>query len=106
MAQEPAQGERPEDRIDRIMAQEAAARARLTARVVSVALAALAPLVLLVSGWPEGLAAAYLGKILRYDIGSRELEAIELFWKRCRALRLIERLRPMKLYKEIQHGRG
>ena len=58
------------------------------------------------SGWPEGLAAAYLGKILRYDIGSRELEAIELFWKRCRALGLIERLRPMKLYKEIQHGRG
>ena len=58
------------------------------------------------SGWPEGLAAAYLGKILRYDIGSRELEAIELFWKRCRALGLIERLRPMKMYKEIQHGRG
>jgi len=50
------------------------------------------------SGWPEGLAAAYLGRILRYDIGSRELEAIELFWRRCHDLGLLERLRPMKLY--------
>jgi chorismate dehydratase len=58
------------------------------------------------SGWPEGLAAAYLGKILRYDIGSRELQAIEMFWSKCHDLGLIERLRPMKLYKGIQHGRG
>ncbi len=50
------------------------------------------------SGWPEGLAAAYLGRILRYDIGSRELEAIELFWKRCHKLGLIRQLRPMNLY--------
>jgi len=50
------------------------------------------------SGWPEKLAAEYLGDILRYDIGSRELAAIELFWQRCRELGLIERLRPMKLY--------
>ena len=57
------------------------------------------------SGWPQGLAAAYLGRILRYDIGSRELEGIELFWNRCHDLGLIERLRPMKLYKGIEHGR-
>ncbi|MDF2233487.1 adenylate/guanylate cyclase domain-containing protein [Albimonas sp. CAU 1670] len=44
-----------ETRIDRIMAQEAAARAFVTARVVTVALVVLAPLVLLVAGWPEGL---------------------------------------------------
>ena len=50
------------------------------------------------SGWPEELAAEYLGEILRYDIGSRELEAIELFWKRCHELGLIGDLRPMKLY--------
>jgi len=50
------------------------------------------------SGWPEELAAEYLGEILRYDIGSRELEAIELFWKRCHLLGLIDRLRPLKLY--------
>ena len=58
------------------------------------------------SGWPIELAAEYLGEILRYDIGPRELEAIELFWKRCHALGLIERLRPMKLYKGSQHARG
>jgi len=50
------------------------------------------------SGWPEGLAAAYLGRILRYDIGSRELEAIELFWNRCQELGLLRKLRPMNLY--------
>lgn len=50
------------------------------------------------SGWPEGLAAAYLGRILRYDIGPRELEGIELFWKRCHKLRLLRQLRPMNLY--------
>jgi chorismate dehydratase len=51
------------------------------------------------SGWPEELAAEYLGEILCYEIGSRELEAIELFWQRCHELGLIERLRPLKLYK-------
>jgi len=50
------------------------------------------------SGWPEELAAEYLGEILRYDIGSRELEAIELFWSKCHDLGLIDGLRPMKLY--------
>jgi chorismate dehydratase len=58
------------------------------------------------SGWPEDLAAEYLGKILRYDIGSRELEAIELFWQCCHALGLIERLRPMILYNGLPQGRG
>jgi chorismate dehydratase len=50
------------------------------------------------SGWPEELAVEYLSEILRYDLGSRELEAIELFWSRCRELGLIGRLRPMRLY--------
>ncbi|MCW8985070.1 MAG: menaquinone biosynthesis protein [Thermoanaerobaculales bacterium] len=58
------------------------------------------------SGWPEELAAEYLGEILRYEIGPREMEAIELFWLKCHNLGLIERLRPMKLYKGIEHGRG
>jgi len=53
------------------------------------------------SGWPEGLAAAYLGKILNYEIESRELEATELFWQRCHALGLIGRLRPLKLYQSL-----
>ena len=50
------------------------------------------------SGWPKDLAAEYLGKILRYELGSRELESIELFWSRCHGLGLIDDLRPMKLY--------
>jgi chorismate dehydratase len=50
------------------------------------------------SGWSEEIAAKYLSEILRYDLGIRELAAIELFWQRCHALGLIERLRPLKLY--------
>jgi chorismate dehydratase len=60
----------------------------------------------LASGWPEELAIEYLGEILRYDLGPRELQAIELFWSKCHELDLIDRLRPMKLYKGIEHGRG
>jgi chorismate dehydratase len=51
----------------------------------------------LASGWPEHLAVEYLSDILRYDLGPRELEAIELFWSKCRELRLIDQLRPMRL---------
>jgi len=57
-------------------------------------------------GWPEKLAAQYLGEILHYEIGSRELEAIELFWKRCHKLALIRELRPVKLYKGLPQGTG
>jgi chorismate dehydratase len=53
------------------------------------------------NGWPVELATRYLERILRYEIGERELEAIGLFWARCHALGLIERLRPMRLYTEI-----
>ena len=58
------------------------------------------------SGWPEELAVEYLGKILHYDLGPRELEAIDLFWSKCHDLGLIERLRPMKLHNGIAIGRG
>jgi chorismate dehydratase len=54
------------------------------------------------SGWPEELAAEYLGSILRYDLGPGELEAIELFWSKCHDLGLIERLRPLKLYENTK----
>lgn len=50
------------------------------------------------SGWPEELATKYLGNILRYDLGPRELEAIVLFWSKCHRLGLIDQLRPMQLY--------
>jgi chorismate dehydratase len=48
------------------------------------------------SGWPEDLAAKYLGEVLRFGLGPRELEAIEVFWRRCHDLELINCLRPMK----------
>jgi predicted solute-binding protein len=50
------------------------------------------------SGWPEDLAAEYLGKILRYGLGPREVQSIELFWTRCHDLGLISEVRPLKLY--------
>jgi chorismate dehydratase len=53
------------------------------------------------NGWPVELATRYLEQILRYELGERELEAIALFWKRCHALGLIERLRPMRIYSDI-----
>lgn len=50
------------------------------------------------SGWPEDLATRYLGEVLHYDLGPRELEAIELFWSKCHDLGLIDQLRPIRLY--------
>ena len=49
-------------------------------------------------GWPPDLAKFYLEDILRYDIGDRELQSIELFWTRCKELGLIDQLRPLQLY--------
>jgi chorismate dehydratase len=53
-------------------------------------------------GWPVDLANRYLGTILRYDLGERELQSIEIFWARCHTLGLIEHLRPMRLYDKFQ----
>ena len=50
------------------------------------------------AGWPLPLAEHYLGHILRYDLGQRELKAITTFWERCRRLGLIEEIRPLELY--------
>ncbi len=50
-------------------------------------------------GWPADLAASYLGSNLRYDIGPPELAGIAEFWARCHALGIVERLRPMRLYR-------
>ncbi|MEM1108797.1 MAG: menaquinone biosynthesis protein [Planctomycetota bacterium] len=41
-------------------------------------------------GWPSDLAGEYLGSILRYTLGPRELGAIEHFRERLKALGLIE----------------
>jgi chorismate dehydratase len=49
-------------------------------------------------GWSDELAEHYLGTLLRYRIGQRELEAVTLFWDRCHELGLIDRIRPLVLY--------
>jgi predicted solute-binding protein len=53
-------------------------------------------------GWPPDLAASYLGRNLRYRLGTSELEAISEFWSLACRHGIIGDLRPMKLYK----GRG
>lgn len=50
------------------------------------------------AGWPLELAEHYLGRLLRYGLGQRELKAITAFWERCRKLGLIEQIRPLSLY--------
>ena len=49
-------------------------------------------------GWRSDLARRYLEDILLFELGPRELQSIELFWTKCHALGLIDRLRPMRLY--------
>lgn len=49
-------------------------------------------------GWTEPLARRYLGQLLRYDVGPRELRAVEEFWRRCHALGLITELRELRTY--------
>ena len=51
------------------------------------------------AGWPEDLARHYLGTILRYRLGQRELKAITTFWSRCRDAGLIAELRPLRLHR-------
>jgi chorismate dehydratase len=58
------------------------------------------------SGWPQELAADYLGGILRYELGPREMEAMQLFWSKGLDLGLIDHLRPLKLYERSAQGRG
>jgi len=51
-----------------------------------------------IAGWPARLAEQYLGEILQYRIGDRELEAMQLFWSHCLRLGLTPTQRPLKLY--------
>ena len=50
------------------------------------------------AGWPVALAEHYLGSVLRYDIGQRELKAITTFWSKCHEAGLLGELRPLRLY--------
>ena len=50
------------------------------------------------AGWPEELALSYLSTNLTYDLGPREIAGMEEFWRLCREHKLIDELRPMRLY--------
>jgi predicted solute-binding protein len=49
-------------------------------------------------GWTEDDAELYLGSLLSYDLGQRELKAMTVFWQKCFELGLIDTIRPLKLY--------
>lgn len=46
--------------------------------------------------WPLELAERYLGHLLRYRIGARELEAMQRFWARAHELGVTPRCRPLQ----------
>ncbi len=46
--------------------------------------------------WPIDLAREYLGRLLRYEIGPRELEAMQLFWHKAHEAGLIAAERPLR----------
>jgi predicted solute-binding protein len=56
------------------------------------------------AGWPVALAEHYLGTLLRYDIGQRELKAITTFWSKCHEAGLLGELRPLRLYPLVAAG--
>jgi len=47
------------------------------------------------AGWPEDLARRYLGEILTFTAGPRELEAVQLFWRMAHEEGLTPRCRPL-----------
>ncbi|MBI1371950.1 MAG: hypothetical protein GC159_04205 [Phycisphaera sp.] len=49
-------------------------------------------------GWPGDLAQRYLGELLKYEVGDRELKAIERFWNRAYTLGCIDDCRTMDVY--------
>lgn len=51
-------------------------------------------------GWPRDLARQYLGRILRYEVGNPQLQAMERFAAMAQELGLIETTRPLRLWGE------
>jgi predicted solute-binding protein len=53
-------------------------------------------------GWPADLARRYLTEYLRYDMGPRQVQAIERFHREAHALKLLPGpLRPILAYAEV-----
>ncbi len=79
----------------------AAQRERNVARVHTLADLYAEPL-----GWPRDLALEYLGGILHYHTGPRELQAIQRFGEMAHAMGLIATHRPLRLYDAGATARG
>ncbi|MFG0293102.1 MAG: menaquinone biosynthetic enzyme MqnA/MqnD family protein [Phycisphaerales bacterium JB050] len=47
-------------------------------------------------GWPRDTARTYLGDLLRYEMTDRHREAVEEFFDRCAALKIIDRREPTR----------
>lgn len=71
--------------------QLAAARLRNAGRIDAITARRAAA-----AGWPADLAAEYLGRMLRYDIGTRQVRAIEQFFAMAYDLKLIDAVRPLR----------
>jgi len=50
------------------------------------------------AGWPHDLAANYLGNLLKYEIGPRQLQAMQRFWALAGEHDLINPVRPLRLH--------
>ena len=51
-------------------------------------------------GWDADQAKHYLGSLLSYELGQKQLKAMVVFWEKCRSLGLIEAVRPLRLYRD------
>lgn len=53
-------------------------------------------------GWPTALAREYLEDRLRFEIGPRQLEAMEQFWHRAQQHGLIGQVRPLRIHDDAR----
>ncbi len=52
-------------------------------------------------GWPGDLARDYLGGHIRYELGMRELLAMQKFWQAAADTGVLESVRPLKLFASV-----
>ena len=57
------------------------------------------------AGWPDALAAEYLGRLLRYETGAAELDAIAHFYRLAHDHGLLDRNRPLDTLDGSAHAR-
>jgi len=54
-------------------------------------------------GWPRDLAKQYLGRWLKFDVGERQMQAIQTFWQMAHEVGAIDVCRPMHVYSQTEH---